>query len=115
MDTSNDKLNFYRDSVKQILTDIAQYIPQDEQVPHKTVFDPATDSYAIIAVGWNKRKRIHHFIIHLEIIDGKVWLQADNTNLVVADDLERAGIPKSDIVLGFQPPDIRPLTEYAAA
>ena len=32
---------------------------------------------------------------------------------VVAEDLELAGIPKSDIVLGFHPADVRPHTEYA--
>jgi hypothetical protein len=33
----------------------------------------------------------------------------------VAGDLEAAGVPKTDIVLGFQPPQVRPHTEYAAA
>lgn len=115
MDTSNDKLNRYRESIKKILTETAQYIPQDKDTPHKTVFDSEADSYGIVTVGWYKNERVHQFVIHLEIINGKVWLQADNTDLVIADDLERAGIPKHDIVLGFHPPHIRPLTEYAAA
>jgi len=115
MDSNHDKLNRYREIIKRILTDTARYLPQDEQAPHKTVFDADADSYAIVAVGWDSGKRVHQFIIHLEIINGKVWLQADNTDLVIADDLERAGIPKNDIVLGFHPPHIRPLTEYAAA
>ncbi|HMB28005.1 MAG TPA: element excision factor XisI family protein [Blastocatellia bacterium] len=29
--------------------------------------------------------------------------------------MEEAGVPRSDIVLGFQPPDVRPLTGYAIA
>ena len=32
-----------------------------------------------------------------------------------ADDLLDAGIQKDQIVLGFQPPDIRPYTEFAVA
>lgn len=54
-------------------------------------------------------------MIHLEIINGKVWVQADNTDLAIARELVRAGIPKNDIVLGFYPADVRPYTEYAAA
>ena len=30
-------------------------------------------------------------------------------------ELEEAGVPKHDIVLGFRHPDVRPLTEYAVA
>jgi len=53
--------------------------------------------------------------VHVEIIGGKIWIQADWTERGVAADIEEAGIPKSDIVLGFQPPHIRPYTEYAVA
>jgi hypothetical protein len=54
-------------------------------------------------------------VVSLEIISGKVRLQADNTDLRIAERLEEAGIPKGDIVLGFQPPSVRPYTEYAVA
>lgn len=67
------------------------------------------------AKGWDGDRRIHHLVIHLEIINGKVWVQADNTDLAIASELVRAGIPKNDIVLGFHPADVRPYTEYAAA
>jgi hypothetical protein len=53
--------------------------------------------------------------VHIEVIDGKIWIQEDGIEHGIVTDLERAGIPKNDIVLGFQPPDVRPLTEYAAA
>ncbi|HZF40009.1 MAG TPA: XisI protein [Blastocatellia bacterium] len=107
MDTAADKLNKYRDIIERTLTDIALYIPRDEQAPHKTFFDRKSDN--------EDDERIHHFVIHLEIINGKVWVQADNTDLNVTKELERAGIPKNDIVLGFHPPDVRPYTEYAVA
>lgn len=54
-------------------------------------------------------------MIHIEIIDGKVWIQRDWTEEVVAGELVEAGIPKIDIVLGFKPPEIRPYTEFAVA
>ena len=64
---------------------------------------------------FSQRERRCRIAVLFEINNGKVWIQEDNTDLVIADDLERAGIPKSDIVLGFQPPSVRPYTEYAAA
>jgi XisI protein len=65
--------------------------------------------------GWDESRRIHGPVVSLEIIDGKVCLQADNTYLRIAERLEEAGIAKSDIVLGFQPLCVRPYTEYAVA
>ena len=115
MDSADNKLNRYRDIIGQTLTEIADYIPQDSQSPHKTIFDRRADSYALIEVGWVDNQRVHQFIIHLEIINGKIWVQADNTDLNVTHELERVGIPKSDIVLGFQPPAVRRYTEYAVA
>jgi len=115
MDTVNDKLNQYRQIIERLLTEVAQYPSGLPEVQDKTFFDRQSDRYAVIAEGWDDDRRIHHFVIHLEIINGKVWIQADNTDLAIAWELERAGIPKSDIVLGFHPADVRPYTEYAAA
>jgi hypothetical protein len=56
---------------------------------------------------------VHGSVIHLDIIDGKVWLQYDGTTRPVADELMAAGIPREDIVLGFHPADVRPLTKFA--
>ena len=52
---------------------------------------------------------------HLEIINGKIWIQKDQTEEGIATYLEEAGIPKDAIVLGFHSLDVRPFTEYAAA
>ena len=112
---TNDKLNNYRGIIEQTLTELAAYIPQDSASPHKTAFDRNSDSYGLVETGWADNQRVHQFIIHLEIINGKVWIQADHTDLNVTRELERAGIPKSNIVLGFQPPAVRRFTEYAAA
>jgi hypothetical protein len=110
-----DTLNQYRDIIEQTLSEYTKikYAWGDAQC--RPVFDRRHDSYALITQGWNNRKRIHYCLVHIDIIDGKVWIQQDGVEHGIAADLELAGIPKSDIVLGFQPPDIRPLTEYAAA
>lgn len=42
-----------------------------------------------------------------------MWIQRDGTEDGIALDLENAGIPKDHIVLGFKPPEVRPMTGYA--
>lgn len=51
--------------------------------------------------------------IHLQIINGKIWIQRDGTEDGIATDLLAAGIPKEQIVLAFKPEHIRPYTEFA--
>ena len=51
-------------------------------------------------------------MIHIDIIDGQVWIQANNTDRLIAEELVAAGIPAKSIVLGLQPSDVRPYTAY---
>jgi hypothetical protein len=53
--------------------------------------------------------------MHLDIVDGKIWIQRDGTEDGIAYELEEAGVPKSDIVLAFHSEDVRPHTGYAVA
>lgn len=51
--------------------------------------------------------------MHLDIIDGKIWVQRDDTEDGVTYELEAAGITKDKIVLGFHPQNVRQHTGYA--
>ncbi len=68
-----------------------------------------------MAKGWHDPRRIHGCLIHIDIINGKVWVQRDGTEHGIATELVAAGIPKDHIVLGFHPPEVRQHTEYAVA
>jgi len=46
-------------------------------------------------------------------LDGKIWIQHDGTEHGVARELEALGVPRQAIVLGFDAPVKRPLTDYA--
>ncbi len=47
--------------------------------------------------------------------NGKIWVEADNTNQAIVQRLLDAGIPKESIVLAFYSPQKRPFTEFAVA
>jgi hypothetical protein len=53
-------------------------------------------------------------VLLLDIKDGKIWVEQNTTELRVAQALVEQGIAKDSIVLGFQAPDMRQYTEYAA-
>ncbi len=71
------------------------------------------DHFELMAVGWHDRRRVHAAVLHLDIIDGKIWVQYDGTDRPVVDELEAAGVPKEDIVLAFHSPEVRKHTGFA--
>jgi len=76
------------------------------------IIDGERNHYLLMYMGWDGPRPVHHVAIHVEVRDNKVWLQCDNTDLVMAEDLAAAGIPKASIVLGFREPEVRQYTEY---
>lgn len=110
-----DTLNKYREIVERVLDSYAKIPHAHADIKCEAIFDRERDRYALLTVGWDDRKRVHHPLIHIDIIGGKVWLQTDNTDRGIASELVQAGVPKSDIVLAFRLPEIRKYTEYAVA
>ena len=110
-----DSLDRYRKIIRRVLADLAGISHSQPGLKSRTVFDRDHDSYLVVTTGWDGIRRVDHIVAHLDIIDGKIWAQADNTHIGIVRELEEAGVPKTDIVLGFRHPEVRPLTEYAVA
>ncbi len=108
-----DRVEKYRAIVRQILEEYASYKPSYGKVETEVVIDPTSDHYEVKRIGWNGYQRIHGSVVHLDIIDGKIWIQHDGTDQPVADELLAAGVPKEDIVLGFHPEELRHHTGFA--
>lgn len=109
------KLDEYRQTVERILSEHAAIPYAYGEIERRTIFNRATDSYLLYVVGWDNTERVHGIISHVDIIDGKIWIQRDGTEDGLATDLELAGVPKSDIVLAWHEPELRKYTDYAVA
>jgi hypothetical protein len=79
------------------------------------MYDLLRDHYQVVNVGWENDRRVYGCVLHLDIINNKIWLQYNGTEIDIAQELCARGVPKSDIVLGFQPLYRRPMTEYAVS
>ena len=108
-----DTLDNYRRVIEEVIIPYTQIPYSYGVIECKTVFDKENDSYLLITIGWDGAKRIHGCLVHLDIIDGKIWVQRDDTEDGVTYELEAAGIPKDKIVLGFHPQNVRQYTGYA--
>jgi hypothetical protein len=100
------------EAIKKILTEIAQPALVDG-IEYQLVFDDERQHYQINAVGWTGKQRIHGILVQIDIKNDLVWIQEDNTEERIADQLVAQGIAKSQIVLAFHAPYKRPYTGFA--
>ena len=111
-----DKLDRYRKIIHNVLLPLTDRKYSGDSVTNEKVFDESSDRYIIVSVGWlDPSQRIYFNLVHLDIINGKVWIQRDGTEYGIGYALEDAGIPKEDIVPAFHPENIRVHTGYAVA
>lgn len=109
-----DKLESYRHLIKELLQERAKLRAPNDPVLSQTVFDTENDHYQLVSVGWkNSDTRIYGCVIHVDIKDGKFWVQHDGTETAIADQLVEHGVPKQDIVLAYHAPYVRQYTEFA--
>ncbi len=111
-----DKLERYRQIVRDTLAPLTLTRFSSPGIVNEAVFDTEQDRYLIVTTGWEgMSKRIYFNLAHLDLINGKVWIQYDGTEDGIGYALEAAGIPKSDIVPAFHPENVRPHTGYGVA
>ncbi|BAB77608.1 XisI protein [Anabaena sp. FACHB-709] len=124
-----DKLSYYRHTVQEIIkkyydlsnsqlatateTKISDGVP--DTVGDRMIIDEQRDQYLWLRCGWDGKKRVQHIILYLQIQNGKIWIEEDSTDLAIVDEMLVAGIPQTDIILGFHHPSKRGLTEFAIA
>lgn len=109
-----NKLDHYREIVTRLIQEYASYKPSHGKIETEAVVDRDRDHYEVMHVGWDGVRRVHGAVVHIDIHDGKVWIQYDGTSRPVAEELVEAGIPREDIVLAFHPAELRSLSGFGA-
>jgi hypothetical protein len=109
----------YRQHIQALLTERSQRRSGNavnaEEQEMQAIFDVERDHYQLLHLGWRGNKREFGCILHLDIKDGKIWIQQDGTEVGIANQLVELGVPKRDIVLAFHEPSIRQYTEFGEA
>jgi hypothetical protein len=99
--------------VKRIIREYAAIRPSHGDIDVETVFDEEGGHFEMVYAGWDGSRRIHGSVIHVDIRDGKIWIQHDGTEDGIATELLEAGIPAEQIVLAFHHPRKRQYTGFA--
>jgi hypothetical protein len=110
-----DTVVHYRKLVEQVLTQYLEVSYANGDIHNEPIFDRESGRYVVMSIGWQGVKRIHGCLLHINVVDGKVWIQRDGTEYGIVNDLVAAGIPREHIVLGFYSSAVRQHTDYAVA
>ncbi|BAU10786.1 XisI-like fdxN element excision controlling factor protein [Leptolyngbya sp. NIES-3755] len=100
-------------AILTVLQNYISFLGNDPDTQLQIVSDETNHHYLLVELGWQDGRRIYGTLIHLDIINGKIWIQQDGTEDGIASELVAIGIPKQQIVLGFKSEQRRRITEFA--
>jgi XisI protein len=110
-----DRITKYSDVICAVLAPYGDIKYGNAEIKNRLVTDKVNHQYLVISEGWQANHHYHNCLIHIEIIGEKIWVQCDNTEDGITNELVVAGIEKDHIVLGFQEPSVRQYTGFAVA
>jgi hypothetical protein len=108
-------LNDYRNIIKTFLEESIVESLNDPNFETQLICDRDRDHYQLVSLGWQGHRRFYSVLIHLDIKDDKVWIQRNDTDRLIAQELMALGIARADIILGLQPAYARADTGYSVA
>ncbi|MBE9215678.1 XisI protein [Plectonema cf. radiosum LEGE 06105] len=103
----------YRQIIQQLILEKQARKSYPEGIEKQAVLDTERDHYLLLHTGWCNNRRTHGCSLHIDIKDGKIWIQHDGTEAGIATQLLELGVPKDNIVLAFHSPYMREFTEFA--
>ena len=109
-------LDTLRNLVESTLVEHTRVPAAYGQIQFELVFDRVRDRYLLMLVGWDHRgQRVHGSLIHIDIIEGKIWIQRDGTEEGVANELLAAGVAEEQVVLAWKSPETDKQAQAAVA
>ncbi len=110
-----DKIKKYQDIICDLLQQYGAVKKIPNEVKAQILIDKDNNHYHLLSIGWYKNGFTYQTAFHFDIIDNKIWIQQNNTDIMVADELIDKGVLKEDIVLGFIAPTMRQYSGFAEA
>jgi hypothetical protein len=109
-----DKITTYQQIILALLEEYSA-IPNayPTELRDQIVADTVRNHFQLVSLGWEGARFVYEVVFHLDIVNGKIWIQQNNSEADLAAELVERGVSKSDIVVGFQPSSVRALSGYA--
>ncbi len=116
MGTLNSKINKYQRLLAQLVEEKARLVNQTPgaEITYQAVVDVKNNHFLLVSLGWSGSRFYYQVLVHIDIApDGKIWIQQNQTEMVLAEMLANSGVEKKDIVVAFHPEYLREHSGYA--
>ncbi|MEM1253991.1 MAG: XisI protein [Cyanobacteria bacterium P01_H01_bin.21] len=111
-----ERIEEYRKHIEKLFLERENLGSMRPGVETEAILDRERDRYQLVRVGWqDNNTRVYGCLLHVDIKDGKIWIQEDGGEEAIADQLVAMGVPAKDIVLGYHAPHVRQYTEFAVS
>jgi hypothetical protein len=107
-----ERLEYLRKAILQLLQNHCEGEVEQPDSELQMICDRERDHYQLVSLGWQGHRRFYTVLMHLDIKHGKVWIQRNETDELIAQELVAMGIAREEIVLGLQPEFVRADTGY---
>jgi hypothetical protein len=111
-----DKIAHYQEVIAEILLEYQEFLQGSSIVRNnilkaEVLLDAQHNHFQLLFLGWQGYQYIYNVALHLDIIDDKIWIQQNNTEFKIHNELMERGVARQEIVLGFIAPTERQFTE----
>lgn len=96
-----DRIKKYQDLLQKEMEYHAELQPTNSDIKFQFVMNVERNQCILLALGWQNKVYKHYFLFHLEIIDGKIWLHENRTDIDIAKILVEKGIQPCDIFIAY--------------
>ncbi len=103
-------IKFHQQCVKRLLSEYEKISTQHSK--DEVIFDDERQRYIVMNLGWSGERRIHFCLVHIDIREGNIIIQANNTEDFVASRLVEMGVPAERIFLSFLPPEYQAFARH---
>ena len=111
-----DRIKIFQDAIIDILKDNAAYYKGTTNPLNLLVIsDKENNHFQLLMQGWRDKDYTFQCLIHLDIINEKIWIQWNNTTCEIGIELLKKGVAADEIVLGLKSPEFRTYTDFAVA
>lgn len=110
-----DKLTYHKNLLAELVHEWGNFgSTLEPKIDTVIIADHVSGNYILMSVGWRHHKRIHFIVFHARLHDGKIWIEKDNIDPSITEELLQRGVPREDVVFGWNLPPERAMMERAA-
>ena len=119
MDNVKSKIKKYQKAIAQYIQELAHDRNNSlgNDMTYQAIIDAQNNHFQLVRIGWHGQRFLYSVLIHLDINPetGNIWIQQNNTEILLDAELAAYGVPKNHFVIGFRPASMRPYSDYAVA